>query len=570
MATLVDFSLVNSTVNELLNYYELGTRSNAFYYLIMDLFYSMSEDEIDDSITDSAYLEMKKRDKGHDRGIDIITVNTEGKKTEINFFNFKYAKQYKNICNNFPSGELDKVISFFNSLMTHDEDGLANINKFLMQKVLEIWEIFNKENPIINLYLVSNHSVGVEQSELKRFQSTLSCYKIKVYEITLDNIVEKLCKKDKVIVDAKFRAIGNEYFGKSSGSLKSIICSINAIDLLRIVTDDEELRMDCDLNDYETLKHAKIQEDSFDDNVRIYQTQKNKINQNIKNTATSQNKSKFFFYNNGITLTCNKLDYDERTSPVVELQDIQIVNGSQTIHSLFEALVDDDTYLKNVTLLIRIYETKDPKIVSRIAEFTNSQTEVKSRDLRSIDELQIKLEKEFNSKGVYYERKRNQFKDMPKNLRIDSEKVGQVLMAYYNHEPLDAKNKKNSIFSNCYDDVFANDTNYEKIMIPYSLFMKIELEKDLWKRFDGDVNGENGHLAYSTYIILYLLNKLSNRDSIPNRLENIDDIFAKYSEAKSIIKDVVDQERESKGGNFNIYGFFKSKKVMSLIDIMLN
>ena len=63
---------------------------------------------------------------------------------------------------------------------------------------------------------------------------------------------------------------------------------------------------------------------------------------------------------------------------------------------------------------MRIYETKQREISHRIAESTNSQTPIKSRDLHSNDDVQKKLEDEFFAMGYFYERKTDQYKDQEK------------------------------------------------------------------------------------------------------------------------------------------------------------
>ncbi|HAC62081.1 MAG TPA: hypothetical protein DCF68_00740 [Cyanothece sp. UBA12306] len=68
-------------------------------------------------------------------------------------------------------------------------------------------------------------------------------------------------------------------------------------------------------------------------------------------------------------------------------------------------------------LLCRIYETQDLELSTKIAEYTNSQNPVKSRDVRSVDYIQQKLEKELLVKGYFYERKRNQYTKEPRTNR---------------------------------------------------------------------------------------------------------------------------------------------------------
>ncbi|BAM12272.1 hypothetical protein HCN_1041 [Helicobacter cinaedi PAGU611] len=91
-------------------------------------------------------------------------------------------------------------------------------------------------------------------------------------------------------------------------------------------------------------------------------------------------------------------------------------------------MLSQNDNIENVSVLYKIYQTNSKRLKAKISEFTNNQNPVKWRDIRSIDELQIKLENEFRILGYYYERKKNQYKNYPKKKRIDSEKIGQVLL----------------------------------------------------------------------------------------------------------------------------------------------
>jgi len=92
------------------------------------------------------------------------------------------------------------------------------------------------------------------------------------------------------------------------------------------------------LPNYSVLKEYPVLEDAFEDNVRIYLKQRSKINRNIKETALSDDAYRFFYYNNGITITCSHFEYPKRVrNPIIELENLQIVNGSQTIHALHDA-----------------------------------------------------------------------------------------------------------------------------------------------------------------------------------------------------------------------------------------
>ena len=140
----------------------------------------------------------------------------------------------------------------------------------------------------------------------------------------------------------------------------------------------------------------------------------------------------FWYLNNGITMTCDSFSYQPGVrAPVVALQNIQIVNGGQTSHALFEAYTEQPDRVKDVLILARIYETRAQDITSDIAEATNSQTPINTRDLHSNDDVQLKLDESFRDIGKYYERKAKQHQGKQRSKRIDAMSAGQAFLAYF-------------------------------------------------------------------------------------------------------------------------------------------
>ena len=180
-------------------------------------------------------------------------------------------------------------------------------------------------------------------------------------------------------------------------------------------------------------KPGTINEDAFNENARIYlKLRYNKINQSIYDTALSDENFEFWYLNNGITIICEECSFiPSSRSPVATLKNLQIVNGGQTTHALFEAYLKDPEKIDNVLLIVRICQTKDFRIAEKISETTNKQTPVVSRDLHANDRIQKQLEEEFRILNFFYERKKNQYADKPKSQRLDSELMGQLYLAYY-------------------------------------------------------------------------------------------------------------------------------------------
>ncbi|MEO1296729.1 MAG: AIPR family protein [Cyanobacteria bacterium J06636_16] len=561
--TLQEFSVIRTKTEEKQRDLSLPDPASAFYFVAMDMILRLQEDEIRDSITDSNFLKVSNQPSGHDRGIDALYIDESSTPPTIHLFNFKYATNFQKAKNNFPSGEIDKILSFISSLNQQEETLIDSVNAVLGSKVQDIWRIFESQNPNFEFHFCSNHFQDIEPSEKGRFERSVGRGWNINYHLS-QNLIEYIFSSGKQTVNSKIRGIDKGYFEKTDGNIRALILYVDARDLVRIVLDDENIRNKVDMDDseYEAMKELSILEDSFDDNVRVYQ-KKSSINKNIKSTALSEENDKFFYYNNGVTITCKSFSHANRRSPVVELEDLQIVNGSQTIHSLYEAFLEDSEKFAEIEILCRVCEVKDPILSTRIAEYTNSQNPVKSRDIRSVDYIQLSLEQEFLSLNKFYERKKNQYSEKPRQSRIDAEKAGQVLMALFNRSPYEAKNRKGLIFGDKYEEVFNEEVNADKVLLAHSLFESIEAQKNAQK--DEIVNDpylfdEKSYIIHASYYILYIMGELARRKSISLTFSNYDEIWDLYPDALSVIERTIQRERDSIGQKYSHSIFFRSNK----------
>lgn len=538
MASLQDFSLVQTIVTKIKNDYSLKSNSSAFTYFVLDSILNLQPDEIHDSITDTNYLKERNLSSGHDRGIDAIYIDNESSDNSIvHLFNIKYCEKFDNINNNFPSSEIDKILNFIRDLFSRNIELKNDINLSLSNKVEEIWDLFNNQTPHFVIHITSNFYNGFENNERLRFERGInehSFFKIQYY--TMIEFVNIVSRKDKLEINCKIKAIGKNFFEKSDGEIRALIVNFDAKDIIRIVLSDHDLRDNVALDDYNVMKTFEIDENAFEDNVRIYLKQRSKINRNIKQTALSDENHQFFYFNNGITFTCDNFSYNRSIhSPIIEITNLQVVNGSQTIHALYDAFLENIEKVSNIDILCRVYQTKSDILSNKIAEYTNSQNPVKTRDIRSIDYAQILLEKECQVHGYFYERKKGMYQDKPKNYRIDAEKAGQVLMAMLNSMPSEAKNEKRSIFAERYDEIFNDNTTAEKLITAILLFDFIENEKE--KNIK-----EKRYLSYSTYWILFLINEISKFNQTVIERNNIELLKKYYKIAIKIIENLRDYE----------------------------
>jgi hypothetical protein len=565
--SIQDFYLVGNHVKQFTSDYSLANDSLGFMFFAIDVILGLQDDEVEDSITDTSYLKTNNKPSGHDRGIDALFIDYSEKPAVVHIFNMKYTEEMKNTAKNFPSSEIDKILGFTSAMIASDEKLAEHVNKHLFGKVEEVWSLFKSQYPKFVIHLCANHYLGLEASEKKRFEGEVNKYSnFRIEYHLMPDFVTSLMKKGKQIVSAKLRAINQNLFEKADGDIRALIVNVDTRELLRIVCDDEQIRQNTDIGDYSPLKKAKVLEDAFDDNVRMYLKQRSKINRNIKETALSEEAYRFFYYNNGITITCSHFEYPKKVrNPIIELENLQIVNGSQTIHALFDAFTENDENFEHIDLLCRIYETNKEELSVSIAEYTNSQNPVKSRDIRSNDYAQKKLEKELLVLDYYYERKKGQYVGKPKAKRLDAEKVGQALFAFMNKMPAEAKNDKKLIFAEKYEEVFSDNITADVVLTVMRLFNEIEAKKASKKVMlmeNPQSYDEESFILYASHYLLYVISELADKKNISKTQSSLAKLVELYEEAIEIIKKAIKEERESLGIKEKyVHGvFFKSNK----------
>lgn len=567
---LTDFSLINLPVKKIKNELALNDESLAFMPFALTQILNIQDDEAIDCITDSNYLKNSEQNiSGHDRGIDAIYIDDTNTVPKIYFFNFKFIKEFKNTSKNFPSNEIDKILSFISDLMLQQEGFLSSINACLRTKVQEIWTLLESAIPEFELVLSSNHQYGLIEDEKNRLKNALRRYnKFSLNEYHMSAFINKLISHSKKNVSGKLRAIDRNYFEKSDGDIRALIVNLDARDLLKIICNDQSLRESTSIEDYTILNTKEIDENVFEDNVRIYLKQKTQVNKNIKNTALSEDAFRFFYYNNGITITCSNFQYSKASrAPVIELTDFQIVNGSQTLHSLFEAYKEAPENFDNIDLLCRIYETKNDELSISIAEYTNSQNPVKNRDIRANDAIQKKIALGLSNYGYYYARKKNQFIDKPKKEIIDSEKVGQAILAFYQNKPAEAKDAKRIIFAEEYDKIFSDEMDAEKILLAIQTLDYIERKKNESKREMLNTNDTSqDFIQHASFYLLYTLKKLVDIENIQLKIDDTHIISTKYTQAVQLVRNAVEHYKSQQKDRYNHRAFFKGSLPKQFID----
>ena len=147
----------------------------------------------------------------------------------------------------------------------------------------------------------------------------------------------------------------------------------------------------------------------FNENVRDFLGY-NDVNKEIRNTITSESlQSMLPALNNGITIVCRSIKI---VGKKFTISDYQVVNGCQTSHVIF---YNKDVIKPETSIVVKIIELVDDRIINDIVVATNSQTEVKDEAFVVLTKFHKRLEKFFDSvegmysHGLVYERRKRQY-----------------------------------------------------------------------------------------------------------------------------------------------------------------
>lgn len=238
-------------------------------------------------------------------------------------------------------------------------------------------------------------------------------------------------------------------------------------------------------------------------NIRRY-LGKNAVNDGIIQTLKSNDKRQnFFFFNNGITMICEKFSYNalQEQDWIVKIKRLQIINGGQTCKTIHQTLKENqDIDFSQVYLLVRLYEVNDDEdVIQDITYATNSQNPVDFRDLKSNDERQLWLEKSAFDLGYIYKRKRDN--ELNTNV-IPSTVAAEAVFAIWRERPHLAKYKRNEFFDKYYLEIFDN-LNAAQMVIAVFIFRYCDSYR---KRYSSNKEIQ-AHRPYSQYFLSYMVGK---------------------------------------------------------------
>ena len=211
-------------------------------------------------------------------------------------------------------------------------------------------------------------------------------------------------------------------------------------------------------------------------NIRRYLgLQGNRVNEGIRHTLMSDEKNNFYFYNNGVTLTCDSFSYNalQNGDYQVRIENLQIINGGQTCMTISKTLQEPNLLHQNAQayVLLRLYQlpSDNDDLVQKITYATNSQNPVDLKDLRANDVRQQRLEMDIQQLGFNYRRKRSDTSTRS-TTDITSGVAVEAVLSVWDEKPHQAKFFAREHFGKLYNSIFTDHLNGAQVVLAVQLY----------------------------------------------------------------------------------------------------
>ena len=432
-----------------------------FYFYILEMITGVSDlTDIAEMITDTDFNGSFRNERFADEGIDAVYINEDENRIEL--FSFKYRENF-NEDRQQSKNELIESVKFLNDIQTRNIDHTDGKTKYFLEDIchkfhddFEPWHI--------ELFFVTNDTKPLDENDANiiNFKKSLGLIVkfISLSDIAKSLIVDHEPIKSELVMDNDAMM---SYKESKLISDTSYILRISLTDLIRITCDDDSFRKRTDNYDKEKLSNSHIAYDVLSENVRGF-ILKSEYNKNISETLEND-PSKFFMYNNGITIIASDIKvtpFPNGAKSQVTISDLQVLNGGQTLRTIHNYNEKNKSAglenLQKAEILVRVFKVTDKSLKNKISEFTNSQNAISNRDLKSISSDQIKLEKYLDNFDIRYIRKNGDvgLNKVEYEYTISMDKLGQILYAVKG-TPENATNKKRAIFDSDYNRLFKTE-----------------------------------------------------------------------------------------------------------------
>ena len=456
--------------------------------------YLLDQLQAKDAVTDGA----------NDKQIDAVFIDEEEQKIHIIQGKFYTGETV----NAEPIREVIAAWSQFDHLDTLQE----NANEKLKKKICEIATALEEDSYCVCFELITTSTFSEEANkDIEAFQSKLA-------EADDDDFNAQFDVVDQQGIEDKYNLV----LEQTNPTLNHTITLEQGKYLMTDLSSTKVLVAAVPLK--ECIKMPGIKDGTlFQKNVRQSLGINNTVNKKIKKTLSDPAKCRdFFFFHNGITAICNKLE--DLGEGQFKFYGLNVVNGCQSLNTIISCSETvkkrDDAYV-----LIRFYEIPQRDRADSISINTNTQSAVKARDLRSNNKQVLKLKKAYEQKYPtgFFATKRGELvpADKDKKYAVELSQLGKQAMAWYMQRP-NLSYGETKIFDKYFSTLFKVEYLPEDI---YAL--KYWFDKIMAAWTPSNPLGINEMIltmkAYAPYHLLYAISAIfarsNNQDNVPSPAE---------------------------------------------------
>lgn len=515
-----------------------------FYFTVLSKRHFIDIETVGDSIIDGDFLNVVFGEHNTDLGIDAYYIDHDNK--IISIYNFKYKTKY--VGGEIQPTTLGDVTGFLQAMdslvkkrkkqLLSDRYDLKDYTKKTKEALKTIIDILYdvKLKYKLELVLVSNVDKKMNiKNDISKAMKSLGVNKIS--QLVIDDISLQIVVKPNLKCKITIEDHGYFIYEEDKSKKETYVFPMKLFDLIRITNIDDESKLDTNIEFKDQI--PVFDQLVIDENVRGFiSLKRSSYNTEIVKTL-KESPSLFFLYNNGVTIIADEIKKEDAnyTNNDLELTNYQIVNGGQTIRSLYEFIQSNknwEDHLKNAKVLVKIIQLDNKTVKpAKIAEYTNSQNPISSIDIKTIDSLQIKLEQYLSENNIGYIRKLGDynFDYSSHKQNISMIKLGQILFSKIGN-PHNASNTRSKIFNTDYDKIFNTETIYEDSLNIINEYFEI---KEYFSKSNSVFTEQR------LFYIVYLINNTrrgieSSVKLLEKALKNFDNDGVPISHARKLIK----------------------------------
>ena len=308
-----------------------------------------------------------------------------------------------------------------------------------------------------------------------------------------------------------------------------------------------------------------VRKSFFDSNVRDYQG-KNNVNSSISETLHRADNNDFWWLNNGVTVLASEATLVNNRE--LQIVNPEIVNGLQTSMEIYNYFSENREALESEkrSILLRIIVPDNEESRDQIIFATNNQTNIPKATLRVTDPIHLQIEMYFKSRGLFYDRRKNYYKNQG---RKPAEIVGvsflaQCLITIFLKKPDYARARPSTLLNDekTYNELYEKNNDLE-VFYRVALLGK-KIQKNVRSGSDYSSAEKSDILYYVLYAVIAAV--LSKKNIIPSDIKNLD----MDSVTDNIIENIRNRVYEiykQHGGNGRVA---KSAEFIQYIDNMLD